>query len=189
MVLDQIRVSTLELAVEEIKRKNLQGNIAELGVYQASFAKRMHALLPEKKIYLFDTFEGFDQKQFEEEQRGDVNTSLRFSDTSVELVMKEMNWSENVIIKQGFFPDTTVGVNDTFCLVSLDCDLYEPMLAGLTFFYNHLEEGGFIFVHDYWHDKFRGAKKAVHDFCDQKHICFTTIPDVCGTAIIRKEYK
>src|SRR6476660_1369139 len=57
--LDYIRLATLELVSNEIYRKNLPGNVAELGVYKGGFAKHINAYFPDRKFYLFDTFEGF----------------------------------------------------------------------------------------------------------------------------------
>lgn len=39
-----------------------------------------------------------------------------------------MKQSENVIIKQGYFPDSAKGVKEEFGFVHLDMDLYVPML-------------------------------------------------------------
>ena len=52
---------------------------------------------------------------------------------------------DNCIVKQGFFPETATDVEDTFCFVSIDTDLYEPIYQGLKFFYPKLEKGGYIF--------------------------------------------
>src|ERR1041385_1300392 len=58
--LDFVRYAALELCSNEIKANNLQGDVAEVGVYKGEFAKRLNQLFPAKKLYLFDTFEGFD---------------------------------------------------------------------------------------------------------------------------------
>jgi len=60
--LDYIRLATLELISNQISKKNLSGNVAEVGVYKGKFAKYINQYFPSKKIYLFDTFEGFDEK-------------------------------------------------------------------------------------------------------------------------------
>ena len=59
--LDYVRYATLGLCYEEITAKEIKGNVAELGVYKGDFAKRLNLLFPEKKLYLFDTFEGFNK--------------------------------------------------------------------------------------------------------------------------------
>jgi O-methyltransferase len=36
---DYVRLATLELISDEIRKKNLKGNVAELGVYKGKFAR------------------------------------------------------------------------------------------------------------------------------------------------------
>ena len=70
--------------------------------------------------------------------------------------------------------------------VSIDADLYEPIYAGLQFFYKYLVRGGYIFVHDFNNDNYKGARKAVEQFCEEQNISFTPIPDAAGSVIITK---
>ncbi len=185
--LDFVRYTTLELCSKEIQANNVQGNTAELGVYKGDFAKRINQLFPDKKLYLFDTFEGFDNKDIHiERQSGFLKNKHDFSDTSVELVLNKMTNPENCIIKKGYFPDTAIDVNDRFCFVSIDADLYEPILSGLKFFYPKLNHEGYIFIHDFNNDVYKGAKQAVLDFCTSNNINYTPIPDSCGSVIITK---
>ena len=97
-----------------------------------------------------------------------------------------MKFRDNCIIKKGYFPESAVGVDDRFCFVSIDADLYEPILSGLQFFYPKLESKGYIFVHDFNNDLYKGARKAVLEFCNANGINYLPIPDTCGTAIITK---
>jgi len=185
--LDFVRYTTLELCCNEIKSNQVQGNVAELGVYKGDFAKRINQLFPDKKLYLFDTFEGFDEKDISTEKQSNFSSGEQdFSDTSVELVLSKMKYRENCIVKKGFFPSSAVGVDDRFCFVSIDADLYEPILSGLQFFYPKLESKGYIFVHDFNNDAYKGAKKAVLEFCSTNNVSYIPIPDGCGTAIITK---
>jgi len=59
---DYIRVSSLVLIANEIYDKNILGNVAELGVFKGNFAGIINRVFPDKKLYLFDTFEGFDKR-------------------------------------------------------------------------------------------------------------------------------
>lgn len=184
---DYVRYRTLELCAEEIVLKNVKGNIAEVGVYRGNFAEKMNLLFPEKKIYLFDTFEGFDQKDVELEKMNNFSPgNQNFSDTSVQLVLNKMRYKENAIVKKGFFPETAANLDDIFCFVSLDADLYQPIIEGLRFFYPKLQNGGYIFIHDFNNEEYKGARKAVMEFCDENNINYLPIPDNGGSAIISK---
>lgn len=45
-----------------LEEKGCQGAVAELGVYRGDFAKVINEAFPDKKLYLFDTFEGFPEE-------------------------------------------------------------------------------------------------------------------------------
>lgn len=185
--LDYVRTSTLELCAHEIKLKKMEGNIAEVGVYKGNFAMKLNMLFPDKDLYLFDTFEGFDSKDVKLEKEKKYSTGEQdFSDTSVDYVLNKMPNRNKCIAKKGFFPDTAQNISDKFCFVSLDPDLYQPIYDGLEFFFPKLVKGGYIFIHDFNNEGYRGARQAVEDFCNKYGIGFTPIPDNSGTAIITK---
>jgi O-methyltransferase len=91
------------------------------------------------------------------------------------------------VVCQGFFPETATGIEDQFALVSMDADLYKPMLAGLEYFYPRLSPGGFLMLHDYNHPKFLGVKQAVADF-EKAHgkVAKLPIADKNGSLLITK---
>lgn len=185
--LDYIRLSTLELISNEINKKNLPGNVAEVGVYKGNFAKYINQYFPLKKLYLFDTFSGFDEKDIQTEKKlGLADGSQDFSNTSIELVLKNMPFPGQCIIKKGFFPETTAGIEDSFVFVSLDTDLYQPIYQGLIYFYPRMQKGGYIFVHDVNNDAYKGAAKAVEQFSSEQGISFLPIPDSCGSVVFIK---
>jgi len=64
---DYFRCSSLELVAKELSEKGIAGSVAELGVYRGDFAKYINCLFPTQKLYLFDTFEGFSNKNFKSE--------------------------------------------------------------------------------------------------------------------------
>jgi O-methyltransferase len=184
---DYIRGSSLELIANEIYDKKIQGNVAELGVYRGDFAKFINRAFPDRKLYLFDTFEGFDKRDVETELKNKFSTGEQdFSETSVELVLNKMENRQNCIIKKGFFPETAEGVNDTFSFVSIDVDLYEPMNKGLHFFYESLNNGGYIMLHDYNNNGYKGIKVALRKFSEEKKISYFPICDAWGSAVIMK---
>ncbi|NML65334.1 methyltransferase [Hymenobacter sp. RP-2-7] len=184
---DYVRYATLGLCFEQLVARQVPGNVAELGVYQGDFAKRLNQLFPDRQLYLFDTFEGFaDQDVSTEKASGFSTGEQSFANTSVELVLRKMPHPQQCIVKKGFFPATAADVDDTFCFVSLDADLYDPILEGLRFFYPRLALGGYIFVHDFNNDEYRGARQAVTEFCRAEGIGFTPLPDSGGTAVLCK---
>ncbi|HEY0433310.1 MAG TPA: TylF/MycF/NovP-related O-methyltransferase [Chitinophagaceae bacterium] len=184
---DSIRLSTLELICFEINKKQLEGNAAELGVYKGKFARYINSFLPGRKLYLFDTFEGFDPRDVSGEQKQNLSSASQdFSDTSVAGVLRQMPFPDQCIPVKGFFPESAAHIEDRFVLVSLDADLYHPIYAGLQYFYPRLVAGGYILVHDFNNDSYKGARKAVEQFCQEAHVGFVPLPDSGGSAIITK---
>lgn len=184
---DHVRLSSLELISYEINLKKLEGNVAELGVYKGKFARYINQYFPNRTLYLFDTFEGFNEADIAKEKQhnfsgGDQN----FADTSVERVLQQMPYPQQCKPFKGFFPESAKNVTDQFVFVSLDADLYDPLYAGLHFFYPKLVHGGYIFVHDFNNDHYRGARKAVEEFCKEQRINYLPLPDSGGSAVIMK---
>ncbi len=147
-----------------IRERNVAGSMAEVGVWRGDFARRLNKYMPKRRLYLFDTFEGFDANRDTIVE----SHSDEFRDTSVEYVMSRMEHPEKCVVRKGYFPDTAEDIDDNFCFVSLDCDLYEPILAGLEYFYPRLEHGGYIFIHDYGSLVFPGVRKALFEYCEKK---------------------
>lgn len=185
--MDYIRLATLELAANEIMERKVPGSVAELGVYKGKFARFINQYFPDRTFYLFDTFEGFHAADIESELKNKFSAGNQdFSNTSVEAVLRIMPNRERCVVRKGFFPDTAAGLEDKFAFVSIDADLYDPIYQGLCYFYPRLSEGGYIFIHDYNNQFYKGAKEAVDQYCREHTLRCLPLPDSCGTAIIMK---
>lgn len=134
----------LSIISHEIQENEIQGSIAEVGVYRGSFAAYIRKAFPERFFYLFDTFEGFESSQAKYNEETWNIKSGDYSNTSVDIVLKTIGSIDKCIVKKGFFPETAKNVDDPFVFVSLDVDLYLPTMDGLNFFIpNFLQEGIF----------------------------------------------
>lgn len=175
------RIIMLRKCVSLIKERNIPGAMAEVGVYKGDFCKYFNRFLPERKLYLFDTFSGFDSAR----ENVSVADSKLFKDTSVDIVLGKMRSPQNCIVRKGYFPDSARGIDDSFSLVSIDCDLLNSITAGLEFFYPRLVTGGYIFIHDFGSYHFQDVDKAIFEFCKKYKVPF--FPLVGGlSAIISK---
>jgi O-methyltransferase len=184
---DKIRFFCWWLQVERLKRQQLPGAFAELGVYQGESARILHLMDPSRTVHLFDTFEGFKNKDLTKEVGEAASYSEKnFSDTSLERVRKVLGSDKKFIFHPGYFPATTKGLEgETFALVNIDADLYNPIKAGLEFFYPRLVSGGVIIVHDYTY-KWEGCKKAVDEFILSIPENLVIFPDQEGSVAIIK---
>ncbi len=178
---DPVRYTALALALETV-RQGVPGSLAEVGVYKGDLSHFIHWALPDRKLYLFDTFEGFPEDDLE------VDADERFRDTSLLYVKERVGGAENVIFRPGYFPDTVDGLEDErFAFVMLDLDLFAPTIAGLEFFYPRLEPGGFLVLHDYNNPESDFAvSRAADKFFADKPEYLVAIPDRWGSVVIRK---
>lgn len=178
---DYTRLATLELLCRRLG--DVPGAAAELGVYRGFFARCINALLPDRKLYLFDSFEGFSE---------DANAKEAFQaahqNTAIDKVLAIMPHPETITVKPGFFPASLEGLEDRFCLVSLDVDFYQTTLDGLRYFWPRLEAGGYLMLHDWGSPKLPGVKKALADYENEIGQRIPAIPlcDVGGTLVLSK---
>lgn len=179
---DPVRYGAVWLAINDIERHAIPGAFAEAGVYRGDLSHFVNSAAPTKKLYLFDTFEGFPKQSLK------GKTDNRFSDTSLESVKAKFPKINNVIIRKGFFPETAQDLQaESFSFVMIDFDLYDSTLAALEFFYPRMTRGGYIFLHDYnSSESDYGVSKATNLFMNDKVEKIICIPDVCGSAVIRK---
>ncbi len=192
---DYVRISTIELLAARIKNLNVEGSVAEAGVYKGDTAKYINELFPDRRFFMFDTFDSFNQEVMSKE-KGAVSDSFveAFKDTSVEYVMSKMKYPDQCVVRKGVFPDTAEGLEDEkWAFVSLDMDLYESTYAGLKYFYKHLQNNGYIIVHDCLHHQENNgtnsmpAGRALDRFCDEEGINYIPVTDIYGSAIITKQ--
>lgn len=164
--------------------------VAEGGVYQGMFAREINKFFPERKLYLFDTFEGFDNRDVQVELvkgLSDVKEKY-YGETSVEIVMNGLPHKEQAVICKGYFPDTTKNIPDEkYVFVNLDFDLYTPILAGLEYFYPRMIDGGVILVHDYFTKYYHGVAKAVQEFEQEHALIKTPIGDGISIALYKQK--
>lgn len=152
-----------------LSQSKLDGDMAEVGVYQGGSAKLISEAKGNKILHLFDTFTGlpslsdvdlhFGEKFWKENE---------FNNTSKDKVTKYLSKYENIKIYQGKFPDTSEPIkNNVFSFVHLDVDLYQSTMDCLTFFYPRLIQGGIMMTHDF-HSS--GVNKAFKEFFKSKQI-------------------
>lgn len=186
--IDFVRNQTFTLCAEQIASRRVAGAIAELGVFRGDQAHLISRLFPDRPFHLFDTFEGFAEADLGAEASSGFSAAGLgdFANTSLDLVMGKLHQPGRVIVHRGFFPETAAGVQDRFAFVSLDVDLHDPTAAGLRFFYELLNPGGFIFVHDYNNGRYNGVRKAVEDFVAEVRACTLPIPDFSGSIVVMR---
>ncbi|HWB33333.1 MAG TPA: TylF/MycF/NovP-related O-methyltransferase [Acidobacteriaceae bacterium] len=184
---DATRFMALMLNLRQLQKEGIAGDFAELGVWKGNSAAILAHFASQtgRRLFLFDTFSGFDQRDLEgvDEKHG-----VAFADTSLEGVKETVGHPEVTTYVQGFFPDTITDEirQHRFALAHIDCDLYQPMRSALEFFYPRMPKGGMLILHDYSSGTWDGATRAIDEFCQSTGENVTLWPDKSGTAMIRK---
>ncbi|AXH98431.1 methyltransferase [Sporosarcina sp. PTS2304] len=169
--------------------RDVPGDVAEGGVFQGEFAKQINIEFPNDPLYLFDTFTGFDERDLATEYKNSYSKGKKddFHFTNISLVMDKMINPQNVIIKKGYFPETTLGLEgNSYKFVNLDFDLYEPILAGIKYFYPRMIPGSVILIHDYFSEGYKGVKRAVDKFNEiEPNLLIMPIGDNYSISIVK----
>ena len=183
---DLPRLYSLILNIKQVLGEGIAGDMAELGVYRGNSAAFLahYARMHGRKVFLFDTFEGFDRRDL---VGVDETRAMEFADTSLDQV-RDLVGGKDVTFVQGRFPQSIPPdlYASRLCLAHIDCDLYEPAKAGLEFFYPRLSSGGLIIVHDYANPYWSGIKRAVDEYCRDIPERPVVFGDKSGTAMIWK---
>ena len=140
--------------------RGLDGDFAEVGLYQGSTAKVICEAKGEKAFHLCDTFEGLPEPNESEKA---IEKKGRFA-CSLESIQKYLGRYPNLSYHKGFCPQSVRGVLDDhrFALVHLDVDLYESTKQCIEYFWPRLVPGGVLISHDY--SILHGVKQAFSEF-------------------------
>lgn len=178
------RRMNLERAMREIYRNNVPGAVVEFGVYEGEFSRWINLCFPERELYLFDTFSGFDDRDiddFELKLSGERLSCGKFegnADKREKLVLGKLSYDNVVHIKKGYFPESTYGMKDIkYSFVHIDVDLYKPTKAGLEYFWPRMSPGGYIFCHDLQTPSFPAARIAIKEFCEENGAAYVPMND------------
>ncbi len=144
------------------KAKDLEGDMAEVGVYQGGSAMIISRVKGEKPLHLFDTFEGLPEpdKRYDNNMvKGDMDN------TSLDRVKSTLSGYNNIFLYKGYFPETATTLEDKkFCFVNNDTDIYSSTKSFLEYFYPRMVKGGIILTHDYNDTRTPGVRKAYDEF-------------------------
>jgi len=178
---DYVRLATLELICRRLG--DVPGEAAELGVYKGFFARHINRLLPRRKLYLFDSFEGFEQSA-----RASESFQAAHRNTAADTVLSRLPFPEKAVIMPGFFPDSLKGLEEHFCFVSLDVDFYQATLDGLRYFWPRLSRGGCIMLHDWGNPALPQVAQALAQYEAEHGLPIAAVPlcDLGGTLVLTK---
>ncbi len=148
---------------------SIGGDIWECGVYKGGTASMIAQLIkdfaPDRRLHLFDTFEGMP----ETDSSIDIHKKGDFSDTALESVKAYIKNEEVVIYHKGFIPDTFIGMEQAqIAFAHVDVDIKQSVLDCCAFIFPRLALGGFLIFDDYGFPSCPGARQAVDAYFSDK---------------------
>ena len=139
--------------------KDVEGDFAEIGVFQGSTSQLIRLVVPERTLHCFDTFEGIAKADPSIDKHKDGEFAV-----SLEKVKAKLGNSDKIKYHVGLFPDSFKGNSAKFAFVHCDLDTYFGTKATLETMFPYLETGGTILFDDYRWIACPGVEKAVHEW-------------------------
>jgi hypothetical protein len=168
--------SNIKILLALIDRtRHVPGDLAECGVFRGAslvpMAIHLRQTAPERHLFGFDSFQGFDNSILRDIGMGGPPEGNKrvggFRETSHELVLNKLRRFrvENVTLIPGYFRESLAQCADRrFSFVHLDIGIYEAYKECLEFFYLRLNRDGIILLNDYDKPRWPGCTKAVDEF-------------------------
>jgi len=184
-------VVALADAVRHVVARGVEGDVVECGVWRggsmAAVARTLASLKSfERRLYLFDTFEGMPPPgaldvNFAGETAGELYAKrngrgggsdwCRASEEEVARVLAGCGYDGSKIhLVKGRVEETIPSrAPERIAILRLDTDWYESTLHELEHLFPRLARGGFVIIDDYGH--WRGARRAADEFFAREGAC------------------
>jgi hypothetical protein len=157
---------------------HIEGCVIECGVWKGGMIAGIACVLgPNRKYYLFDSFEGLPPAQeidglsaIEWQQNRESITYYDNCRAAKETATEAMNLAKapHFELVAGWFHETipTYRHGEPIALLRLDADWYDSTMTCLENLYDRVAPGGVIIIDDY--HTWDGCSRAVHDFLSKR---------------------
>lgn len=179
------RMYALFSSIKYILANRIPGSFVECGVWRGGSAMMIAKMLSnrkieDRKIYLFDTFEGMSEPTREDVNFMGSQASTLLEDkvkdndksfwcladlSDVQNNMQRTNFPEtNIVYIKGKVEDTlpAAALRENIALLRLDTDWYESTKHELVHLFPKLERNGILIIDDYGY--WKGCRKAVDEY-------------------------
>lgn len=167
--IDERELAIILRELESVLTSDIPGDVVEFGCYVGTtsvpLGKRLQST--DKKLFVYDSFEGLPEKTREDE-----------SPAGLQFVAGELSASKKQLIKnfrqagvplpaiiKGWFSDVTPQqVPEVISFAYLDGDYYHSILDPLRLIWDRLSPGAIVLVDDYANEALPGAARAVDEW-------------------------
>jgi hypothetical protein len=171
--------------------QKLPGDFVECGVWRGFLATAIMNYIPwpnaNKQFYLFDTWEGLDERYLTEGERNNQAKLDHFKPyyaNQYESVKEHFSNYPNVHLIKGSVPETLDSVEiGAVSYLSLDMNCAPPELAAAEHFWDRLVPGGMILLDDYGFVSYEDQKRGFDQFAARHGIEVLALPTGQGLMI------
>jgi len=176
------QITNLVLYLNDSVEKNIEGDITEFGCYVGESSKYLMKTLLEnnsdKKLYVYDSFEGLPPLSKWEEGTGWREGTLKSTEQVLISNFVENNLPPPIIHKDWFknVPEDKLPQKISFAF--LDGDFYDSIYDSLNKIFDRVSDGGYICFHDYQRPDLPGVRAAIEDTFKERGVEYTVV-EVC----------
>lgn len=170
---------------------SLEGDFVECGVYRGLLSTSIMAYFDwnqvKRNFYLFDTFEGVDERQLSDEEIS-KGTIAHFREMYKEDIYGDVvkNFSEfkDAKVIKGIVPYSLSTVDiDKVSYLSIDMNNAAPEIAAVNYFWDRLSPGAPILLDDYGFINYETQKHAFDAWAKEKQVQILALPTGQGLII------
>jgi len=183
-IINHEQIMHLVINLNTVLESNLDGDVVELGCYVGESSKYLRKTLDtnqsDKKLYVYDSFEGLPELSEWEENTGWRPFTLKTTKDVLVSNFRQNNLNPPDRIVKGWFKDIKQqDLPEKISFAFLDGDFYDSIYDSLVKVYDRMVEGGMIFFHDYLRHDLPGVDAAIRDFFRERGIHYD-VEEVCG---------
>ncbi len=163
----RLKLKNLKRLAALVNENNVPGDFVECGTFKGGSAAIISTeLIPERRLWLFDSFEGLpdvkeidgpDSKEWVGKCKGteeDVLEALTSVGAPPGQYLLRKGWFQNSFLEE---------LPEKVALLHCDADWYDSVLLVLETFYERIPTGGIVVLDDFgW---WEGCREAFYDFC------------------------
>jgi O-methyltransferase len=162
---------------------HLPGDFVECGVNKGGYSRMICEYVTfessGKRMFLFDTFQGFSDTHLRPEER-QMKERYSYSDCLTD-VRRTFSEFRSVDIVPGTVPETLAMRNIERCaFLSLDMNCVQPEIAAAEYFWDKMTSGGVIVLDDYGQSAHIAQKLAFDEFASSRGVSVLCLPTSQG---------
>ena len=181
-IINHEQIGSLVHYLLDVIENNIEGDVVEFGCYVGESSKYLMKTLLEtnsqKKLYVYDSFEGLPELSKWEEGTGWRAGTLKSTEEILISNFQQNNLPTPIIHKDWFKNVPEDKIPEKISFAFLDGDFYDSIYDSLSKIFDKVTDGGYICFHDYDRNDLPGVRAAIEDLFREKGVEYTVL-EVC----------